>query len=355
MVLIWNHTNMNTFSSTNPDDAQRDDVLRPETPKVAAAMDDSTPTNSATESGAKNSEKPKHPLLLAEWPPFYNQLIDQCQDIILTSNDFVSFRNRLDAEIASVRATENFSTKIGCQPMPDSIYDESVELVARSYLLFLTRYTKLRSTNAKMAREFARQLLVAVASNIDTMQSAVITRNQTEEVPKALWETFRLQIQRAQHDAQEAKKELAQALDSFAESPKTKAREVVITIFLRALSDAESDAREACIRYEHAKVVYKGVEMSAKFRSPLSPLPELGFYTPRDFASRHDIGEPAVRRHLRNALAEKKLRWATEETLYAGGNWMIFKRGIAEEFDKYLRSKTRKSRRKRKSKSKSKT
>ena len=88
-------TDMNTLSSTNSndtqrddtqrddtqrddtqrddtqrDDTQRDDVLSPETPKAAPIVDGSTLTNSPTKSSTKNSEKPKHPLLLTEWPPF---------------------------------------------------------------------------------------------------------------------------------------------------------------------------------------------------------------------------------------------------------------------------------------------
>lgn len=142
---------------------------------------------------------------------------------------------------------------------------------------------------------------------------------------------------------QDAGTKLAQALDGFAELPKTDAREYVVTAFLRALADAESDAQEACHRYEDAEITSKGVEACASFRSPLSPLPELDFYKPRDFGSRHGIKPPAVCGHLRNVLGDKKFFWATEETLYAGANWMIFDREIAEKFDNYLFSETHKN------------
>lgn len=129
-------------------------------------------------------------------PQLQEQLIAQCQHIVRASKHFDSFRKRLNVKITSAKVTEEFSAEIGCPPTSDLIYDESVELAARSYLLSLTRYVVLRSNRAQPAREVAKRMCAVVVSNIGALESETMDYYRTEGVACALVEIFELEIQR---------------------------------------------------------------------------------------------------------------------------------------------------------------
>ena len=277
-------------------------------------------------------------------PQAAEQLLAQCRDTVQTSSSFLLDRDRWEMEIEQanrVGKINRVARTLRNASALDSIYEKTVKSAAWAYFCFLTRYVVLLFAEARLGRDFAKRLCVAVVSSADALECNTVARflSDSQGSNQGLHKNLLFELLHVQNDVRRAKKEFIRALNSFAHSPNTKAREFAVITFLRALYDAECAAREACRLYEYAEIMDRITVKILDFSA--LPLHEVDSYASRHRAVRYDIEPSAMRRHLPNALADEALERAIEGTFSAGAIEIFLDREITRSLDSYLRSQMR--------------